>query len=243
MSCFRRQDSKSIPLSFASEVLAVPKMNGKIAVDGNLAKYKEIKPIVLDSPKDIYPREATIPERALILNDGRDIRVELYAAWNRENLYLAAKVRDRSHRNNHDAENLWRGDSMQIGIVPGNLAWPVELNPDAVRDAVTNAKRNGITNARFFCADAGEFMSDMSSDGERADVVFMDPPRAGSDERFLSSVMKLSPKKIVYISCNPETQQRDLRILTSGGYHAERIQPVDMFPHTNHIETVVLLQK
>ena len=123
--------NESIPLSFASEVLAVPKMNGKIAVDGNLAKYKEIKPIVLDSPKDIYPREATIPERALILNDGRDIRVELYAAWNRENLYLAAKVRDRSHRNNHDAENLWRGDSMQIGIVPGNLAWPVELNPDA----------------------------------------------------------------------------------------------------------------
>ena len=112
-----------------------------------------------------------------------------------------------------------------------------------MRDAVANAKRNGITNARFFCADAGEFMSDMASDGERADVVFMDPPRAGSDERFLSSVMKLSPKKIVYISCNPETQQRDLRILTSGGYHAERIQPVDMFPHTNHIETVVLLQK
>lgn len=133
-----------------------------------------------------------------------------------------------------------------IGLAASKTAGEVigiELNRDAVRDAVSNAKRNGITNARFFCADAGEFMSDMSSDDERADVVFMDPPRAGSDERFLSSVMKLSPKKIVYISCNPETQQRDLRILTSGGYHAERIQPVDMFPHTNHIETVVLLSQ
>lgn len=69
----------------------------------------------------------------------------------------------------------------------------------------------------------------------------MDPPRAGSDECFLSSLVTLAPKKIVYISCNPETQQRDLRFLTKRGYKVEKIQPVDMFPHTNHVETVVQL--
>ena len=84
-------------------------------------------------------------------------------------------------------------------------------------------------------------MLGMAQDGEKADIVFMDPPRAGSDECFLSSLVTLAPKKIVYISCNPETQQRDLRFLTKRGYKVEKIQPVDMFPHTNHVETVCLL--
>ena len=119
----------------------------------------------------------------------------------------------------------------------------VELNRDAVHDAISNAKRNGIKNVRFFCDDAGEFMLGMAQDGEKADIVFMDPPRAGSDECFLSSLVILAPKKIVYISCNPETQQRDLRFLTKRGYKVEKIQPVDMFPHTNHVETVVLLSR
>lgn len=117
----------------------------------------------------------------------------------------------------------------------------VELNKDAVRDAIMNAKCNGIKNAVFYAADAGEFMSGMAQEGETADVVFMDPPRAGSDERFLASLVKLSPQKVVYISCNPETQQRDLMYLTARGYRVEKIQPVDMFPHTNHVETVVLM--
>ena len=69
----------------------------------------------------------------------------------------------------------------------------------------------------------------------------MDPPRAGSDEAFLSSLVSLAPEKVVYISCNPETQRRDLEFLTKRGYQVRRIQPVDMFPHTNHVETVVLL--
>ena len=82
-------------------------------------------------------------------------------------------------------------------------------------------------------------MLEMSLEKEPADVVFMDPPRAGSDRTFLSSLIALSPQKVVYISCNPETQQRDLRYLTSKGpYRVTRIQPVDMFPHTNHVETV-----
>lgn len=131
-----------------------------------------------------------------------------------------------------------------IGLVASKRAGEVigvELNRDAVHDAIANAKRNGIKNVRFFCDDAGEFMLGMAQDGEKADIVFMDPPRAGSDECFLSSLVTLAPKKVVYISCNPETQQRDLRFLTKRGYKVEKIQPVDMFPHTNHVETVVLL--
>ena len=120
----------------------------------------------------------------------------------------------------------------------------VELNRDAVKDAIENAKLNKLSNAWFCAGDAGEFMLEMSLEKEPADVVFMDPPRAGSDRTFLSSLIALSPKKVVYISCNPETQQRDLRYLTSKGpYRVTRIQPVDMFPHTNHVETVALLQK
>ena len=133
-----------------------------------------------------------------------------------------------------------------IGLVASKRAGEVigvELNRDAVHDAIANAKRNGIKNVRFFCDDAGEFMLGMAQDGEKADIVFMDPPRAGSDECFLSSLVTLAPKKIVYISCNPETQQRDLRFLTKRGYKVEKIQPVDMFPHTNHVETVVLLSQ
>lgn len=119
----------------------------------------------------------------------------------------------------------------------------VELNKDAVKDAIINAKRNTITNVTFYQEDAGNFMMQMTSQGEHADVVFMDPPRAGSDEKFLNSLTKLSPKKIVYISCNPETQARDLEYLTKSGYAVKEIQPVDMFPMTSHTECVCLLEK
>ena len=112
-----------------------------------------------------------------------------------------------------------------------------------MRDAITNAKRNSIKNVRFFNADAGEFMVGMAEDGADVDVVFMDPPRAGSDEAFLSSVVKLSPKRIVYVSCNPETLARDLKYLTKHGYEAKECTPVDMFPFTKHIETVCSLQE
>lgn len=132
----------------------------------------------------------------------------------------------------------------------------VELNKDAVRDAVINAKRNQIKNVQFYNADAGKFMVEMSnfqSDAESAkrsgghrsgagvDVVFMDPPRSGSDEAFLSSVVKLAPKRVVYVSCNPETLARDLKYLTKHGYEAVECTPVDMFPWTKHVETVCLL--
>ncbi|MEG1389419.1 MAG: 23S rRNA (uracil(1939)-C(5))-methyltransferase RlmD [Angelakisella sp.] len=117
----------------------------------------------------------------------------------------------------------------------------IELNRDAVKDAISNCRRNQITNARFYTGDAGEFMTAMAAENETADVVFMDPPRAGSDEAFLSSVLKLAPKKVVYISCNPETLARDLEVLTAGGYRTKSIQPVDMFPYTHHVEAIILM--
>lgn len=119
----------------------------------------------------------------------------------------------------------------------------VESNGDAVADARENARLNGIRNIRFVKADAGEFMRAAATAGEHADVVLMDPPRAGSDRAFLSSLVTLAPKKIVYISCNPETQRRDLFFLCKNGYKVRKIQPVDMFPHTNHVETVVLMSR
>ncbi len=131
-----------------------------------------------------------------------------------------------------------------IGLVASDTAGQVigvELNRDAVRDAIANSKRNGTRNARFYCADAGDFMTAMAENGETADVLFMDPPRAGSSPAFLRAAAKLAPSRIVYISCNPETQARDLAILTKDGYKVRTIQPVDMFPHTNHVETVVLM--
>ena len=128
-----------------------------------------------------------------------------------------------------------------IGLIAAKKAGKVigvELNKDAVKDARINAKENKITNAAFYQGDAGRFMVEMAAKGEKADVVFMDPPRAGSDERFLSSVVKLSPKKVIYISCNPETLARDLKYLTKHHYKVEKIQPVDMFPFCDHCETV-----
>ncbi len=117
----------------------------------------------------------------------------------------------------------------------------VELNPEAVKDARENARRNQAKNVSFVCQDAGQWMVDAASRREKADVVFMDPPRSGSDEAFLSSVCKLAPEKIVYISCGPDTLARDLAYLTKHGYGVKKIQPVDMFPMTSHVECIVRL--
>lgn len=121
----------------------------------------------------------------------------------------------------------------------------VELNPDAVKDARANAKINGVKNIQFYQNDAGKFMVQMAAqEGKGAiDVVFMDPPRAGSDEAFMSSVVKLAPKKVVYVSCNPETLARDLAYFKKNGYEAKEAWAVDMFPFTGHVECVILLQK
>lgn len=117
----------------------------------------------------------------------------------------------------------------------------VEVNREAVHDAIGNAKHNGVKNARFFAADATRWIGEAAAAGERADVIFMDPPREGSTPQFIESVARMAPKRVVYVSCNPVTLARDLELLTRKGYKVESSTPVDMFPHSEHIETVVLL--
>ncbi|MBX9033417.1 23S rRNA (uracil(1939)-C(5))-methyltransferase RlmD [Gordonibacter massiliensis (ex Traore et al. 2017)] len=119
----------------------------------------------------------------------------------------------------------------------------VDSVASAVRDARENARHNGVENARFVVDDAGAFMRKTAAEGERPDVVLMDPPRAGSSEEFLESLAACAPMRVVYISCNPETQARDVRHLERRGYRLRVLQPVDMFPHTDHIETIALLQR
>ena len=133
-----------------------------------------------------------------------------------------------------------------IGLVASGKAREVvgvELNKDAVRDARINARENKVVNISFRQGDAGEFMEAMAAADEKADVVFMDPPRSGSSEKFLNSVTRLAPKKIVYISCNPETLARDLLFLTKKNYVVKEIQPVEMFCFTDHTEVVTWLEK
>lgn len=116
----------------------------------------------------------------------------------------------------------------------------VEINRQAIRDAVSNARYNGIDNISFTAEDASRFMSEFK--GKR-DIVVMDPPRSGCDYRFLSSLLKLNARKLVYISCNPDTQLRDVRYLMKKGYEIKGIQPFDLFPFTGHIENIILMEK
>ena len=119
----------------------------------------------------------------------------------------------------------------------------VELNADAVRNAKENARLNNVKNARFFCDDAGRFMVQMARENLPLDVLMMDPPRSGSDERFLSSALQLQPQRIVYVSCGPDTLKRDAEYLVRGGYKAVKAIPVDMFPFTEHCECVMLMTR
>jgi 23S rRNA (uracil1939-C5)-methyltransferase len=130
-----------------------------------------------------------------------------------------------------------------IGMVAARSAKNVigvELNPEAVRDARANAKLNKLKNIEFRQGDAGDFMVKLE---EQVDVVFMDPPRSGSTQQFINSLAVLAPSRVVYISCNPETLARDLSLFTRKGYGVDKIQPVEMFPFTEHVETVVLMSR
>lgn len=119
----------------------------------------------------------------------------------------------------------------------------VELNTAAVRDAAANARRNHITNAKFLCADATEWMRGAAAEGFAPDVVFLDPPREGSTPACITAIAAMRPQKIVYVSCNPETLARDLTQLAKAGYRPQNIQPVDMFPHSRHCEICVELSR
>ena len=131
-----------------------------------------------------------------------------------------------------------------IGLIAARNAKEVigvELNRDAVRDAVSNARRNGIKNISFYQNDAGKLLLEMAEQSAQLDVLFMDPPRSGSDQAFLEAAARIAPRRIIYISCNPETLVRDLEILGRKGYKTEKCVAVDMFPFTESLEAVVAL--
>ena len=156
-----------------------------------------------------------------------------------------------------------------IGLVAASMGAArvtgVDSVASAIRDARQNARHNGVDNAEFVTADAGAFLRELAADaaservaaagkvsagavpdaapGREPVVLLMDPPRAGSTEEFLSAAVRLAPERIVYISCNPQTQVRDLAFLRKHGFTVRTVQPVDMFPHTDHIETVVSLSR
>ncbi len=127
--------------------------------------------------------------------------------------------------------------AQQAGYVMG-----VEIVPQAIEDAKRNAEINGFTNTYFEAGPAEEVIPRWYAEGKEADVLVVDPPRKGCDEALLNTIITQRPKRMVYVSCNPATLARDLRILEDGGYKTQEIQPVDMFPHTTHCEAVAWLE-
>lgn len=119
----------------------------------------------------------------------------------------------------------------------------VEIVPQAIEDAKRNAELNGFTNTYFEAGPAEVIIPKWYKEGKTADVLVVDPPRKGCDEALLNTIIEQRPKRVVYVSCNPATLARDLRILEDGGYKTKEIQPVDMFPQTTHVETVVLMSR
>lgn len=119
----------------------------------------------------------------------------------------------------------------------------VEIVPQAVEDAQRNANINGLNNISFLCADAGEAAQKLCDEGKRPDAIIVDPPRKGLDSQCIEAIVKMSPEKLIYISCNPATQARDCAILAKHGYNIDRLRAFDMFPRTSHVETVVLMSR
>lgn len=123
------------------------------------------------------------------------------------------------------------------------FAYGIEIVEPAIRDAVKNAKDNGVKNAHFMCGDAAYKLPELLRSGVKPDVIVIDPPRAGCEEKVLNAIASVKPKRVVYVSCNPATLARDLAYMKTRGYETQKVQPVDMFPQTHHTETVALLSK
>ena len=117
----------------------------------------------------------------------------------------------------------------------------VEIIPEAVENAKINAKENGITNAEFICGDASKAAEILRERGEKPDVVILDPPRKGCDPALIETVSQMNPQKIVYVSCDPATLARDIKIFLEHSYELKKATPCDLFPATAHVETVALL--
>jgi 23S rRNA (uracil1939-C5)-methyltransferase len=119
----------------------------------------------------------------------------------------------------------------------------IELVPAAIEDAIRNAAANGIANCTFLSGEVRHVLPELMRQGVRAEVVVADPPRAGFHPKALRAVLALAPARVVYVSCNPATLARDLAVLHAGGYALRTVQPIDMFPHTPHIEVVARLDR
>jgi 23S rRNA (uracil1939-C5)-methyltransferase len=118
----------------------------------------------------------------------------------------------------------------------------IEIVPDAVKDAKINAEINGVNNIDFFCMDASKGAQAIIRSKIKADAMIIDPPRKGCSRDTIDAIVKIAPQRLVYVSCDPATLARDVKILSEEGYQLCSVQPVDMFPHTTHVETIVLLQ-
>ncbi|MSE22270.1 methyltransferase domain-containing protein, partial [Lactobacillus parabuchneri] len=124
------------------------------------------------------------------------------------------------------------------------MVYGVEILPEAVEDAKKNAKINGLTNVMFVSGKAEDQMAKWQEDGLKPDVITVDPPRKGLEGSLIESVVKMQPKRVVYVSCNPATLARDVKLFTEQGYHVNQpIQPVDQFPQTVHVESVTVLER
>ena len=119
----------------------------------------------------------------------------------------------------------------------------VEVVPQAIADAEENAARNGIENARFLCADASEAAAQLASEGIRPEVITVDPPRKGLSPEVIAAMAEMGPERIVYVSCDPATLARDVKLLGAQGYRFVQAEAVDLCPRTRHIESIVLLAK
>ncbi len=119
----------------------------------------------------------------------------------------------------------------------------IEIVPDAIRNAKENARRNGLHNVDFYAGSAETLLPRMVQEGLRPDVIVVDPPRKGLEESVIDAIAAAGPSRLVYVSCNPATQARDAALLLERGYHVRRLQPVDMFPFTSHVETVLLMSQ
>ena len=148
--------------------------------------------------------------------EGNELLIDLYCGAGTIGLSMASKVRE------------------LIGV---------EIVPDAVENAKENAKRCGVENARFICADAKEAAAQLAAENLHPDVIVVDPPRKGCDLEVLQAISAMAPKRLVMISCNSASLARDCKELEALGYHLEKAAPVDLFPRTTHVETVVLLSK
>ena len=117
----------------------------------------------------------------------------------------------------------------------------IEIIPQAIENARENALKNGIKNAEFICSDASSAAKRLTAEKANPDVIVIDPPRKGCDNTVIDAVCTMSPKRVVYVSCDPETLARDLSVFSQKGYVVGEVTPVDMFPRTQHVETVVLM--